>query len=94
MNGILCISSKNDISLDTYLNYLDYIQHRGTQSFGYLNDYIIHIDGLIHDYKNYDNFTSKIFKDDKMIIEGVGKSKKKAEQDVSRKALIHFNVLT
>jgi len=61
MNGILCISSKNDISLDTYLNYLDYIQHRGTQSFGYLNDYIIHIDGLIHDYKNYDNFTSKLF---------------------------------
>ena len=40
------------------------------------------------------DFISKIFKEDKMIIEGVGKSKKKAEQDVSRKALIHFNVLT
>mgnify|MGYP006076009997 CR=1 FL=1 len=62
MNGILCISSKNDISLDNYLNYLEYIQHRGTQSFGYLNNNsMIHIDGLIHDYKNYDNFTSTLF---------------------------------
>jgi ribonuclease-3 len=40
------------------------------------------------------DFTTYIFKDDEMIIEGFGKTKKKAEQDVSRKALIHFNVLT
>ena len=61
MNGILCISSKNNISLDTYLNYLDYIQHRGKRSFGYLNDSMIHIDGLIKNYKQYDNYTSPLF---------------------------------
>jgi glutamine phosphoribosylpyrophosphate amidotransferase len=61
MNGILCISSKNDISLDTYLNYLDYIQHRGKRAFGYLNDSMIHINGLIENYKQYDNYTSTLF---------------------------------
>ena len=41
-----------------------------------------------------DNFISKILKEDSIIAIGNGNSKKKAEQDVSKKALKHFNVIT
>ena len=34
-----------------------------------------------------------IFKDE-VISKGIGKSKKKAEQDSAKNGLIHFNVLT
>ena len=45
--------------------------------------------------EKYDNiFRSNIFKGDTLIKVGTGESKKKAEQDVSKKALIHFNVIT
>ena len=68
-------------------NYKDQISRYFQQAF--------HVYPKYQTIKNEEgDFTSKIFKEDKMIIEGVGKSKKKAEQDVSRKALIHFNVLT
>ena len=39
-------------------------------------------------------FQSKILKESSIIAVGNGVSKKKAEQDVSRNALIHFNVIT
>jgi len=56
---------------------------------------VFHIYPTYQTTKNEDgNFLSKIYKENEMITEGIGKSKKKAEQDVSRKALIHFNVLT
>tara|TARA_B100001094_G_scaffold141411_1_gene137043 strand:+ start:760 stop:1557 length:798 start_codon:yes stop_codon:yes gene_type:complete len=40
-----------------------------------------------------DTFKSTIYNGDILIETGTGVSKKKAEQDVSRKALIHFNVI-
>ena len=39
-------------------------------------------------------FQSKILKESSIIAVGNGVSKKKAEQDVSKNALIHFNVIT
>lgn len=39
-------------------------------------------------------FQSKILKEDNIITVAEGSSKKKAEQEVSKKALIHFNVIT
>ena len=39
-------------------------------------------------------FQSKILKENSIIAVGNGVSKKKAEQDVSKNALIHFNVIT
>ena len=44
--------------------------------------------------KNDEMFQSKILKGNSIISVGNGVSKKKAEQDVSRNALIHFNVIT
>lgn len=45
--------------------------------------------------KNIDDvFESTLLKENNVISKGTGISKKKAEQDVSKKALIHFNVLT
>ena len=39
-------------------------------------------------------FLCKLYYKDKLIITGEGMSKKKSEQDVSKKALIYFHVLT
>jgi len=39
-------------------------------------------------------FHCELFYKEKLIMKGNGISKKKSEQDVSRKALIHFNVIT
>ena len=39
-------------------------------------------------------FKSQLFHGDKLITIGSGNSKKKAEQDVSKNTLIHFNVIT
>ena len=44
--------------------------------------------------KHENTFKSTIYKDDTIVSIGEGVSKKKAEQDVSKKALIHFNVIT
>ena len=45
-------------------------------------------------YKQDDIFHSKLLKDNVIISSGECISKKKAEQCVSRNALIHFNVIT
>ena len=39
-------------------------------------------------------FYSKLIHEENIIVTGSGNSKKKAEQDASRKALVHFNVIT
>ena len=45
--------------------------------------------------EKYENiFKSSIFNGGTLITVGSGESKKKAEQDVSKKALIHFNVIS
>ena len=45
--------------------------------------------------EKYENvFRSSIYNGETLINVGSGESKKKAEQDVSKKALIHFNVIT
>ena len=46
--------------------------------------------------KNEDtnNYICQLYLDDKLICESEGKSKKKSEQNVSKKCLIQFNVLT
>lgn len=66
MCGILCITGNNNISLDTFLDYLKYLQGRGQDSFGYAyikdSDIVVkNIDGLIKNYKNYDNIKSYTF---------------------------------
>lgn len=45
--------------------------------------------------EKYDDiFKSTIYNGERIVCIGEGSSKKKAEQDVSKKALIHFNVIT
>ena len=39
-------------------------------------------------------FTCELYYDNRLIITGEGISKKKSEQDVSKKALKYFNVIT
>lgn len=49
----------------------------------------------IYKHKKVENiFHCELFYKEKLIMKGNGVSKKKSEQDVSRKALIHFNVIT
>lgn len=56
---------------------------------------------VFHVYPKYENvkneddkFICRLYNGDQLIIEGEGKSKKKAEQDASKNALVHFNVIT
>ena len=44
--------------------------------------------------KEDDKFYCELYHKDKLLIKGEGVSKKKSEQDVSKKALVYFNVLT
>lgn len=44
--------------------------------------------------KEDNKFYCELFYKDKLIIKGEGVSKKKSEQDVSKKALMYFNVIT
>tara|TARA_B100000902_G_C27313783_1_gene919999 strand:- start:3305 stop:4105 length:801 start_codon:yes stop_codon:yes gene_type:complete len=44
--------------------------------------------------KEDNKFYCELFYKDKLIMKGEGVSKKKSEQDVSKKALIHFNVIS
>ena len=44
--------------------------------------------------KEDDIFYCELYHKDKLLIKGEGMSKKKSEQDVSKKALIYFNVIT
>tara|TARA_B100000427_G_scaffold296372_1_gene276045 strand:- start:2036 stop:2845 length:810 start_codon:yes stop_codon:yes gene_type:complete len=44
--------------------------------------------------KENDTFYCELYHKDKLLIQGEGVSKKKSEQDVSKKALIYFNVIT
>ena len=45
--------------------------------------------------KNDDNlFECKIYKNDEYIINGIGNTKKKSEQDASRQSLIHYRVIS
>tara|TARA_B100000686_G_scaffold234562_1_gene242307 strand:+ start:1501 stop:2310 length:810 start_codon:yes stop_codon:yes gene_type:complete len=44
--------------------------------------------------KHNDIFYCELYHKDKLLIQGEGVSKKKSEQDVSKKALIYFNVIT
>ena len=44
--------------------------------------------------KYEDIFKSSIIKDGNVITTGSGTSKKKAEQDVSKKTLMYYNVIT
>ena len=67
-------------------NYKDQISRYFQQTFS-----------LYPKYKTekYDDiFKSSIYNGERIVCIGEGSSKKKAEQDVSKKALIHFNVIT
>ena len=67
-------------------NYKDQISRYFQQTFN-----------LYPKYKTekYDDiFKSTIYNGERVVCIGEGVSKKKAEQDVSKKALIHFNVIT
>ena len=67
-------------------NYKDQVSRYFQQTFNIYTKY---------NTVKYENiFKSSIYKNDILIETGSGISKKKAEQDVSRKALIHFNVIT
>ena len=67
-------------------NYKDQISRYFQQNFQIYPKYL--------STKDKDNtFQSKLIHGDNIISNGTGTSKKKAEQDASRKALIHFNVL-
>jgi amidophosphoribosyltransferase len=68
MCGILCLISKNNIDLNSFLIMLHKLQHRGQYSFGYsyLNNnklYTENIRGLIknHNINNYNAIKSNLF---------------------------------
>ena len=67
-------------------NYKDQISRYFQQTFNVYPKY------KTEKYENI--FKSSIFNEENIIATGSGESKKKAEQDVSKKALIHFNVIT
>ena len=67
-------------------NYKDQISRYFQQTFNVYPKYKTEKYGNI--------FRSSIFNGETLIKTGSGESKKKAEQDVSKKALIHFNVIT
>ena len=67
-------------------NYKDQISRYFQQNFKIFPKY--------ETYKQDDIFHSKLLKENVIISSGEGISKKKAEQCVSRNALIHFNVIT
>lgn len=67
-------------------NYKDQISRYFQQTFNVYPTY---------NTEKYENtFRSSILNGDTIIKIGSGETKKKAEQDVSKKALIHFNVIT
>ena len=67
-------------------NYKDQISRYFQQTFNVYPKY------KTEKYENV--FRSSIFNGETLINVGSGESKKKAEQDVSKKALIHFNVIS
>ena len=67
-------------------NYKDQISRYFQQTFNIYPKY------KTEKYENI--FKSIILKNEHIVSVGTGESKKKAEQDVSKKALIHFNVIT
>ena len=67
-------------------NYKDQISRYFQQTFNVYPKY------KTEKYENV--FRSSIFNGGTLITVGSGESKKKAEQDVSKKALIHFNVIS
>ena len=67
-------------------NYKDQISRYFQQTFN------VHPRYKTEKYENI--FRSSIFNNDILVDIGSGESKKKAEQDVSKKALIHFNVIS
>ena len=67
-------------------NYKDQISRYFQQTFNVYPKY------KTEKYENI--FRSSIFNGETLVQIGSGESKKKAEQDVSKKALIHFNVIT
>jgi ribonuclease III len=44
--------------------------------------------------KENNKYRCELYKEEELVSVGDGVSKKKAEQDASKKALIHYNVLT
>ena len=67
-------------------NYKDQISRYFQQTFQYILNIRL---------KNMKTFlSSSIYNEGKLIATGSGDSKKRAEQDVSKKALIYFNVIT
>ena len=66
-------------------NYKDQISRYFQQTFNVYPKY------KTEKYENI--FRSSIFNGETLIKIGSGESKKRAEQDVSKKALIHFNVI-
>lgn len=82
--------------IETYCDFTEIIL-KDTNYKDQISRYFQKTFNLYPTYKTekYDNiFRSNIFKGDTLIKVGTGESKKKAEQDVSKKALIHFNVIT
>ena len=67
-------------------NYKDQISRYFQQTFSVYPKY------KTEKYENI--FKSSIYNEGKLIATGTGDSKKRAEQDVSKKALIYFNVIT
>ncbi len=69
-------------------NYKDQISRYFQQTFHIYPKYITTKE------ENTNIFYSKLIHEENIIVTGSGNSKKKAEQDASRKALVHFNVIT
>lgn len=69
-------------------NYKDQISRYFQQNFHVYPKY------LTTKEENTNIFYSKLIHEENIIVTGSGNSKKKAEQDASRKALVHFNVIT
>lgn len=67
-------------------NYKDQISRYFQQTFSVYPKY------KTEKYEN--TFKSTIYNGENIVCVGSGESKKRAEQDVSKKALIHFNVIT
>ena len=69
-------------------NYKDQISRYFQQNFSIYPTYKTE---KLNEDKGFKTF---ILKNDEIIVEGSGGSKKKSEQDASKRALIHYNVIT
>jgi len=82
--------------IENYFDFTDILLNDNN----YKDKIIRYIQQNYNDYPKYKNekinnkYICKLYLKDKFICESEGLSKKKSEQNVSKEALIHFNVLT